>query len=316
MKYPGQPESAPSWYRERTPSYIEREFDKALDSFTHLLEREQWFGDRQKHSRYRVDYILKDARLIIELDGHDHHSTKEQLEKDAIRQRYLSRAGYTVIRFTGREIYRDAAACVLEVRQIYKERMHRAPVTHRALYIDHQFFLSESLETRRIYKILYPEKNLSLPLLDKFIPNAIGWLHEKSFIAAFVFHLSEETAALSALDGTLSEYEKGEVRINTIASEQYAVELGVHMMCFSHLFDEFYLVGDDPAYIEPLRSVLPEKFSERKVGPATLKYLPNGKLLRKGNDETSFAGTDLAYVRWQNICYPMGMTMGLSYHEL
>ncbi|MGB3512463.1 MAG: DUF559 domain-containing protein, partial [Microcoleaceae cyanobacterium] len=58
------------------------------------IEQEHWFGDKTKHSRYRVDFLLKDARLIIELDGNAYHSTSEQLEKDAIRQRYLSRAGY------------------------------------------------------------------------------------------------------------------------------------------------------------------------------------------------------------------------------
>jgi len=118
MKYPGQPESPPGWYKDRGQSYIEKEFSKELGDLADLIEQEHWFGDPEKHSRYRVDFILKDARLIIELDGHEYHSSKEQLEKDAIRQRYLSRAGYTVIRFTGREVNRNPAACVSEVREI------------------------------------------------------------------------------------------------------------------------------------------------------------------------------------------------------
>ena len=104
MKYPGHPtdETPPSWYHDRVQSYIEQEFQNAIEDLASAIESEHWFGDTEKHHRYRVDFILKDARLIVELDGHAYHSTKEQLEKDAIRQRYLTRAGYSVIRFTGR----------------------------------------------------------------------------------------------------------------------------------------------------------------------------------------------------------------------
>ena len=101
-----------------------------------------------------------------------------------------------------------------------------------------------------------------------------------------------------------------------MADEWYTLELGNHMVSFSHLFDEFYLVGDDPVYIEPLRSVLTNEFSEQQIGSYSHKYLSNGKLLRKCNDETSFAGTDLAHVRWQDVWYPMGITMGLHLYEL
>lgn len=48
------------------------------------IENDRWFGDQDKYGRLSVDFILKDARLIIELEGHEHYSTKEQLEKDAI----------------------------------------------------------------------------------------------------------------------------------------------------------------------------------------------------------------------------------------
>src|SRR5471032_3517218 len=115
MKASGHPMStSPSWYQDRGPTYIEDEFTKAASDLAGLIVREHWFGDVEKHHRYRVDFFLKDARLIIELDGHTFHSSKEQLEKDASRQRYLTRAGYTVIRFTGREIFKDVQGCVRE----------------------------------------------------------------------------------------------------------------------------------------------------------------------------------------------------------
>lgn len=316
MKYPGKPERPPGWYRPRGQSHIEEKFSKELGDLADVIEMEHWFGDPDKHSRYRVDFLLKDARLVVELDGHDYHSTREQIENDAVRQRYLSRAGYTIIRFTGREINRNPAACVAEVREIYQERMQRAPARYRVMYVDHRFFLREASKTLKLYRELHPEKSLSIVPIEEVVPHAIEWLHEKSFVTVFVFCAPEDELELKRLDGYTREYSKGEVRINILSGDFYPLELGDHMCAFSHLFDDFYLMADDPVYVGPLRSVLPEEFSERKLGSHVFKYLANGKLLRKGNDETSFAGTDLAYVRWQDVWYIIGASMGLKLHEL
>jgi hypothetical protein len=316
MKYPGQPEAPPSWYRERGQSPIEEAFSKELGALADAIEMEHWFGDPEKHSRYRVDFLLKDARVVVELDGHNYHSTREQLEKDAVRQRYLSRAGYTVIRFTGREIHRDPAACVAELREIYKERMQRAPAQYRVMYVDHPFFLRESMKALKLYRELHPEKNLKVKPIEEVVPHAIEWLHEKSFVTVFVFCAPEDEAELKHLDGFVREYASGELRINIISDDLYSLELGEHMCAFSHLYDDFYLMADDPVYVEPLRSVLPNEFSERRLGSHVFKYLANGKLLRKDNEETSFVGTDLAYVQWQDVWYIIGASMGLELHEL
>lgn len=316
MHNPGQPKSPPSWYKDRGQSYIEKEFSKELGDLADAIECEHWFGDKEKHGRYRVDFILKDARLIIELDGHEYHSSRDQLEKDAIRQRYLTRAGYTVIRFTGREINRNPKACVSEVREIYKERMQRAPAKYRVMYIDYIFLCRETSKALSFYKELHPDKNLEPVSVDELIPHAIEWLHEKSFITAFVFHPPENEHELSHLDGYIKEYEKGEIRINTISKKWYTLDLGEHMESFSHLFDEFILVADDPVYIPPLRAVLPSEFSEREFGTFKSKYLANGKLLRKGNEDTSYVGSDLVYVIWQKIIYIIAASMGLSLYEM
>lgn len=316
MRHPGQPESAPAWYRDRGPSYIEKQFSAELGELADRIESEHWFGDAEKHGRYRVDFILKDARLIIELDGHAYHSTKEQLERDAIRQRYLTRAGYSVIRFTGREINRDPVACVREVRDMYEERMQRAPAKYRVLYVDYPFLVRQMSKAKRFYQDLHPNKILQVPSLDVFITHAVGWLHEKSFITAFVFLPTEEEHHIKASDGKVTEYDKGEVRITALARDLYSSELGFHMESYAHLFDEFFLVADDPIYVRPLRSVLPRKFSDRVLGGQNVGYLAGGKLLRKGNNETAFVGTDLAMVRWQDVWYPIGTAMGLNPHEL
>ncbi|HHF3021560.1 TPA: endonuclease domain-containing protein [Vibrio diabolicus] len=316
MKYPGQPADAPSWYRDRSQSHIEAEFSKELNELADLIESEQWFGDKAKHARYRVDFILRDARLIIELDGHAYHSSPEQLEKDAIRQRYLTRSGYTVIRFTGREINRDAKGCVDEVRTIYRERMQREPVKYRAMYIDYRFFYQERMKAINFFRKINPEKTLTLPSIDQVIPHAIEWLYEKSFITAFIFHLPEDGYEIEHLNGLTLDYEKGEVRINTISEEWYSLELGEHMLRFAHLFDEFLVIADDPVYVSPLLSVLPNEMSVDKLGDIEFSYIGNGKLLRRGNNETSYIGSDLVRVKWQNVWYVLGAAMGLSIYEM
>ncbi|AFY96549.1 endonuclease domain-containing protein [Chamaesiphon minutus] len=316
MKHIGQPKSAPNWYKDRGQSHIEAEFSRELGDLATLIENEQWFGDKEKHSRYRVDFILKDARLIIELDGHAYHSTREQLEKDAVRQRYLSRAGYVVLRFTGREINRNSAACVEEVRTIYQERMQREPAKYRVMYVDYPFICQENAKLLQFYKKLYPQKEFKIQSLEKIIFSSIEWLHEKSFITVFVFHDPEHGYEIEHLNGLVKEYDKGEIRINTISEELYSIELGKHIINYSHLFDEFLVVADDPVYVHPLLTALLSEMSKLRMREFEISYIGNGKLLRRGNHETSYVDTDLVKVRWQNIWYVLGSALGLSLDQM
>jgi len=199
---------------------------------------------------------------------------------------------------------------------MYQERMQRAPAKYRVLYVDYKFLTRQMFNARKFYNNLHPEKKLQIPDLEVFISHAAGWLHEKSFITAFVFVRPEEEPHIKALDGRTTEFEKGEVRINVVADELYSCELGIHMESYAHLFDEFFLVADDPIYILPFTSVLPATLSGDVFGDQNFELLAGGKLLRKGNDETCFAGTDLAKVRWQDVWYPIGTAMGLQLYEL
>lgn len=315
MKYAGQPENqVPSWYRERQ-SPIEKQFEDCLGDLADAIEHEQWFGDKEKHSRYRVDFILKDARLIIELDGYDYHYTKEQLKNDAIRQRYLTRAGYSVIRFTGSEIYQNVKSCVEEISTIYRERIQRAPAKYRVMYIDYPFLFDQMEKGLYFFRKTYPDKELKLPPIEEIIPYAVEWLHEKSFITVFIFHPPEYTKSLQYLNNFIKEYKNGEVRINTIEEELYSYDLGEHITSYSHLFDDFFLVGDDIIYVYPLLTVLPKELKKMENFPM-VKYLPNAKLLRKDNDSTAYAGTELVNVLWQNIQYIIGASMGLNLYEM
>lgn len=70
-----------------------------------------------------VDFLISSrsvmggwSRLAIECDGHDFHErTKEQAKKDRSRDRRLQKAGLTVFRFTGSEIWGDPCACADQI---------------------------------------------------------------------------------------------------------------------------------------------------------------------------------------------------------
>ena len=67
---------------------------------------------------YRIDLALESshARLAVEADGHDFHErTAEQAMRDRSRDRWMQGDGWRVLRFTGREIWRDATACADEI---------------------------------------------------------------------------------------------------------------------------------------------------------------------------------------------------------
>ncbi|CAN5248057.1 hypothetical protein BH09ACT3_BH09ACT3_12600 [soil metagenome] len=63
----------------------------------------------------RVDLLLGD-RLVIELDGWEHHHSRESFEADRRRDAELARRGFTVLRFTYRRVTRDWPAVLGTIR--------------------------------------------------------------------------------------------------------------------------------------------------------------------------------------------------------
>jgi very-short-patch-repair endonuclease len=78
--------------------------------------------------RYRLDFAFPDVKLGVEIDGHDyHHASKEQVRRDYERQRRLMAQGWTILRYTGSEVYRGADACAAEVMQTRRGMKRRVP---------------------------------------------------------------------------------------------------------------------------------------------------------------------------------------------
>lgn len=89
----------------------------------------------------RVDFCVEQegyARIVVECDGHDfHEKTKEQASADKRRDRELTLAGYTVLRFTGSEIYRDPFACSFDVYEILQRARAETRRVKDQAYRDH-----------------------------------------------------------------------------------------------------------------------------------------------------------------------------------
>jgi very-short-patch-repair endonuclease len=72
---------------------------------------------------YRIDFVVEalsgNIKFAIELDGHDFHErTKEQAARDRQRERSITKHGYTIIRFTGSEVFSNPRKCIEEVIEI------------------------------------------------------------------------------------------------------------------------------------------------------------------------------------------------------
>jgi very-short-patch-repair endonuclease len=62
---------------------------------------------RQKNiGDYIVDFYCPSAKLIVELDGGQHY-TEEGVNTDQIRDRYLENFGFSVLRFSDREVFKN-----------------------------------------------------------------------------------------------------------------------------------------------------------------------------------------------------------------
>jgi very-short-patch-repair endonuclease len=64
---------------------------------------------RRQHpiDRFIIDFYCAEAKLCIEIDGDSH---ADQIEYDQARTEYLNERGYTVIRFTNREVWQQLDA--------------------------------------------------------------------------------------------------------------------------------------------------------------------------------------------------------------
>jgi very-short-patch-repair endonuclease len=68
--------------------------------------------------RYEVDFLWRDARLVVELDGYEFHSTREAFERDRARDADLQSRSFRVLRFTWRQVRDSPKEVARTVREL------------------------------------------------------------------------------------------------------------------------------------------------------------------------------------------------------
>lgn len=73
-----------------------------------------------------VDFLIGD-RLVVQVDGHAHHSTAADRSRDAAHDAELRLRGYTVLRFTYTQVLHDWRAVERSVARAIAAGLHAAP---------------------------------------------------------------------------------------------------------------------------------------------------------------------------------------------
>ena len=78
---------------------------------------------------YIVDFYCAAAKLVVELDGSQHHS-QDGLEYDSVRDRLLQSWGIETIRYPNHKIREDFEEACAEIAQLVKSRINSRDVNH------------------------------------------------------------------------------------------------------------------------------------------------------------------------------------------
>ncbi|KEO88736.1 hypothetical protein EH31_14950 [Erythrobacter longus] len=93
--------------REATPA------ERAL--WEHLSRGQQGakFSRQMPIGQFYADFLCRELKLVIELDGHSHDIAPE---RDAVRDKWMRTEGYTVLRFTNAQVHENIEGVVTAIR--------------------------------------------------------------------------------------------------------------------------------------------------------------------------------------------------------
>lgn len=101
-----------TWLEEKMGWYLTEELGIDVEC-QYPIEKSIDSMGRQRY--YFADFLIKGHKIVIECDGENWH---KDIEADAERQKFIESAGYTVLRFTGKEIKENLKACGDEVLRV------------------------------------------------------------------------------------------------------------------------------------------------------------------------------------------------------
>ena len=87
-----------------------------------IIKNRQFYGYRFRRQfpigKYIVDFVCRETKIIIEIDGGQHNEPKDILY-DKERTEYLNKSGYTVLRFWNNEIDNNISGVYERLKEIF-----------------------------------------------------------------------------------------------------------------------------------------------------------------------------------------------------
>jgi very-short-patch-repair endonuclease len=72
---------------------------------------------------FEVDFLWREARLVVEVDSWRYHSDRHAFEADRARDRELGRRGFVVLRFVDRELDGQPRAVANSLQARLRQRL-------------------------------------------------------------------------------------------------------------------------------------------------------------------------------------------------
>ena len=72
---------------------------------------------------YIIDFELRSAKFVIEIDGDSHYLEEASRAKDAQRDAALAQYGYKVVRFTNEQVMKEAEQVCEVIHRLIAERL-------------------------------------------------------------------------------------------------------------------------------------------------------------------------------------------------
>ena len=114
---PDRTRSDLGWDRSPTRSSLERRFLRICAEYR-LPQPEV----NVRIGPHRVDFLWRDQRLVVEVDGYRYHSDRAAFEADRARDRELGRRGFRVMRFADAELADGTAVAASLLAQLRQSR--------------------------------------------------------------------------------------------------------------------------------------------------------------------------------------------------
>ena len=102
---------------DMTESPLERDFLELMSFAGVPQPKTQQVVEHDGMFVARVDALWPDERVVVEIDGHSYHSTRDQRTSDSSRQNRLTALGYTVLRFTSDQLSDSGPEVVSTVKR-------------------------------------------------------------------------------------------------------------------------------------------------------------------------------------------------------